>query len=445
MYDIFICYRGESDQSCELGSRIYNHIHKKEKYRVFFAPECIPKGENFKSVVPEVMKNATIVILLLDREFFKACKEDDDILTFELKCAFSNSNILFLPIFLNQFTFKDVDLSDLFSDEEIERIKHINGVDYNGIYNFSVEHDLIPIIDGLYNGGNKIKRMSLRSKDRYHGANDQKELEFLKLQQEMLYLYDKDVIDRILADKNDIAVLDIGCNNGSQTMRYFENDSRVEKIVGIDRDYECIKFAKENYPQAIFECVDIEDSNFRKELKGICNENSLEKFDLITISMVLLHLERPAKLLSTIKSFLKPNGIVFIRDIDDGLNISFPDNNKIFSTLTNICRYCDILGFRYSGREIYSYLIESGFSNVKLEKSGFDTSSLDIEQKEALFDIYFGYIPIALQKTVERNPSLLRVKHDLEWVKENIDTAYDEFMKKSFLFSLGYMIYTAEN
>lgn len=60
------------------------------------------------------------VLYELNGFFYAAfCKEDNDILTFELKCAFSNSDILFLPIFLNQFNFKDVDLSDLFSDAVI--------------------------------------------------------------------------------------------------------------------------------------------------------------------------------------------------------------------------------------------------------------------------------------------------------------------------------------
>lgn len=443
MNDIFICYRGESVQSCGLGSRIYNQVQAMTKYHVFFAPESIRKGENFKSVVPKVMETVTIVILLLDKGFFDACKDDDDIVNFELICALKNENIVFLPIFLNHFTFKDIDLSDLFSKEEIDRIKHVNGIDYNGIYNFSIEHDIIPIIDDLYNGGNTIKSMSQRSSTRYHGANEQKELDFLELQQDMLFEYDKEVIEKLLKNKENLQVLDIGCNNGSQIMRRFGNDSRIKTIVGIDKDSECIKYAKENYSQAIFECMDIECDDFRSSLKQICN--NVEKFDLITISMLLLHLERPAKLLTTIKSALKPNGIIFIRDIDDGLNIFYPDNNKIFSTLTGICKYCDILGYRFSGREIYSYLVDAGFTNIKLEKSGFDTSCVNFEQKEALFDIYFGYIPIALQKTIDRNPSLLRAKHDLAWVKQNINTAYDEFMKKSFLFSLGYMIYTAEN
>ena len=55
-YDIFICYRGESGISCELGSRIYSEI---SSYSVFFAPKCINKGDNFKNKVQEVMKDVS--------------------------------------------------------------------------------------------------------------------------------------------------------------------------------------------------------------------------------------------------------------------------------------------------------------------------------------------------------------------------------------------------
>lgn len=451
MYDIFICYRGESAPSRELGERIFNDVTKSTNYKVFFAPKRINKGENFKTIVPVVMEKVSVVLLLLDKktDFFGPCANPDDVVKFELTCAIDNPNIRFLPIFINDFDFASVDLSAVLDGDRQaaleERIKHINGIRYTGMYHFSVERDLIPIIDGLYDGGDAINNLSRCSGTRYYDAHETNEIEFLKLQQDMMYRYDQDVYDRLLANKTDLAVLDIGCNNELQTVNRFGSDKRVKLLVGVDRDEGCITSAKTNYPNAIFEAVDIESREFKTKLSAICSENHIKGFDIITVSMVILHLEHPARFLAQTKSLLKPGGKIFIRDIDDGLNIAYPDADGRFARLTEICKYCDMLGFRHSGRQIYYYLKEAGYSQVKLEKSGLDTSCMDFDNKEALFDIYFGYIPTALAKTKERNPDLLRVQHDIEWVNANIDMAYEEFMKSSFLFSLGYIIYTAEN
>ncbi len=443
-YDIFICYRGGSAQSCELGTRIYNTCRSNGRYRIFFAPECIGKGENFKTIVPEVMKDVTVVLLLLDHDFFKACRDNDDIVDFELRTAFSNPNILFLPIFINHFDFKDVDLSDLFTTEEIERIKHINGIAYTGIYQFSVERDLLQIIDKLYDGGERVSQLSQRSKQRYYDSVNEDEADFLKLQQQMLYDYDTEVYEKLLSGGEDLAVLDVGCNTGLQTMKRFGHDHRVKTILGIDRDASAIAMATDTYPAATFACIDAEGASFREDLKTLLARAGVEKLDLITISMVILHLEKPQRLLSILKSFLSPGGRLFIRDIDDGLNLCYPNPNGIFDRLTSICGYCDMLGFRNSGRQIYAYLKDAEYTEITLEKSGFNTCGMSYEEKEALFDIYFGYIPKALKKTIERNPDFLRAQHDLVWVNEVLDTAYEEFMKSNFIFSLGYMIYTAK-
>ncbi len=451
MYDIFICYRGESATSRELGERIYNDVSKATNYSVFFAPKCIGKGENFKTIVPTLMKDIKVVLLLLDKDtdFFGPCSGDDDVVKLELESAIDNPAILFLPLFINGFDFADADLSSIFEgeklEEALERIKHINGIPYTGMYHFSVEKDLIPIIDRLYNGGEAINKLSERSGTRYYDAIAQSELDFLALQQNMMFEYDQDVFDRILSNKTDLTVLDIGCNNGLQTMRRFGSDARVKTVVGVDRDEACIAEAKQKYPDAIFDVVNVEGREFKTKLNSICAENGIKGFDIINVSMVILHLERPARFLTQVRSLLKPDGKIFIRDIDDGINVAYPDPDGRFAHLTEICKYCDMLGFRHSGRQIYFYLKEAGFSRVKLEKAGLDTSSMDFDEKEALFDIYFGYIPTALAKTAERHPDLLRVRHDIEWVNGNIEIAYEEFMKSSFLFSLGYMIYTAEN
>ena len=290
----------------------------------------------------------------------------------------------------------------------------------------------------------QIGEMKERGKHRYHDADAEKELEFLQLQQKLIFDFDKDVYDQILKGKDNLCILDVGCNAGAQIMAHFCEDERVKQIVGIERDYGAVDLAKEKYPQGIFGCLDVESSNFEGLFEKFLSDNNIQKFDMINISMLLLHLENPTKLLKFLKKHLKNDGIVFIRDIDDGLNLAYPDKDGMFGRMTQICEYCDMLGFRKSGRQIYSYLKEAGYDNVSLKKVGLSTTNMNFEEKSAFFEVYFGYIPTALEKTLERNPNLVQAREDLEWVESIIEIARKEFEKEGFLFSLGYMIYTAQ-
>lgn len=438
-YDIFVCYRGGSASSCELGARMYERI---KRYNVFFAPECIPKGSNFKTIVPVVMNDVSVVVLLIDDNFFVNMTNCDDIVRYEIQCALENKNIVFLPIIIGQLNVNLDYFVELFGEEACERIKHVSSLQYNGVYHFSIENDLLPSIDDIYNGGNLIHLMKKRSGKRYHNADDQQEIDFLDLQQRLLFQFDNDVYEKILDGKTNLTILDVGCNDANQTMRRFGEDHRINIIMGIDRDEKSIQRACNKYLHGIFEVVDVDSLDFKMQMAKVMEKHKIKKFDLINISMIILHLEYPARVLQVLRSFLSDDGVVFIRDIDDGLNFTHPDRNSMFERLTEICKYCDMLGYRQSGRQIYKYLKNSDYSNISLEKSGLNTSTLSFDEKEALFNIYFGYIPIALKQTLERVPTL-RAKHDYDWVNSIIDEAHDSFMKSTTLFQIGYMVYTA--
>ncbi len=152
-YNVFISYRGSSSGGL-LGKEIYTDLrHCKnedngEFITPFFAPACIERGENFKQVITEVLKNVSCVILILSPRFFESCKEPDDMVFYELKESLKNPNISFIPIVMEGFTF-DTELKSveyLFTEDEITRFKHINAINHHGIYDFNTEVDVLPAI-----------------------------------------------------------------------------------------------------------------------------------------------------------------------------------------------------------------------------------------------------------------------------------------------------------
>ena len=90
-YNIFICYRGTSDDTDRnkidgkwAALDLYSELSKVDDYHCFFAPKHYKPQDNFKADIPTVLKSVKIAILVLTVGFFDRCSDDDDIVKYEL-------------------------------------------------------------------------------------------------------------------------------------------------------------------------------------------------------------------------------------------------------------------------------------------------------------------------------------------------------------------------
>ncbi len=171
-----------------------------------------------------------------------------------------------------------------------------------------------------------------------------KEKEFLRCQTDALLEYDKRIYESITFPRQ--IILDFGCNDGYGTMAWFKNILNA-KIIGIDQNPDCIQSANINYnnDNIHFYCYDIENRTFDSFLCDIKSKLYIESFDLVNLSMILLHTTEPYQLLKVIRSHINKNGKFFIRNIDDDFRLAYPDEDKLFHKMINISSYCDILGY----------------------------------------------------------------------------------------------------
>lgn len=169
-YNVFISYRGAGSGGL-LGKEIYTDLKnayiKKGQPKIvpFFAPACIEKGENFKEAIGSAINNVSCVILILNKGFFERCNEKDDMIFFELKQALKNPNITFVPVIMEDFSFEEElsSISDIFTEEEIFRFKHINAINHHGIYDFNTEQDVLPIVGRILS--NSMKHITENNKN----------------------------------------------------------------------------------------------------------------------------------------------------------------------------------------------------------------------------------------------------------------------------------------
>lgn len=162
-YNTFICYRG-GNNSGMLGKILYTDLchytnsKGETQFKAFFAPSVIPKGNDFKKAVDEVMEDIKYVILVLTQGFFDNCNSDDDIVMHELKTALSYLDIHFIPIIIDDYNImSDNNLKVLFSENEIDRFKHISAIRFDSIYDFDTVRDLVPVLT-------RIEQSSILSK-----------------------------------------------------------------------------------------------------------------------------------------------------------------------------------------------------------------------------------------------------------------------------------------
>ena len=266
----------------------------------------------------------------------------------------------------------------------------------------------------------------------------------LRLQSQLLRNFDKAVFDEVFANRHDCVVLDIGCNEGDAAMDRLNGHS-VTTYIGLDRSSIAIRNAKDKYEDdsAHFHQYDIEQSKLSIDLFHLLKMYDIEQVDVITISMLLLHLENPGELLKQLRPFLKVGGIIYIKDIDDRDNVASVDPNGMFAESYAIAVANKDSGNRNVGREIPSYLQAAGFSNIRCVRRGLSSKGMNLKERMALYDIYYGFFLEDSRAQVEYENASAKSLRNLGWCDYYLPQIHELFVEPSFNFTLGFCTYLA--
>lgn len=437
MYDVFISYR--RDGGYEMARLIYEHL-KSNGLSPFFDVEELRNGP-FNTELYNVIEESENFLLVLPPNALERCQNKNDWLRLEIEHAIKfNKNII--PVMMKNFEWP----SNL--PKSIEIISKYNGLEMSREYfNASIKKILSLMINVNLPSENASSANVIikRTNNTYFNSENIKELKRLKIQQELLEGFDKDTYDKTFKNFDHIKLLDIGCNDGSMIMNKIKTYNNIDIVIGIDYDYEIVNYANAKYNDnnGYFYQMNIEDDNLTDKLTEILHTHNIEKFNIINMSMILLHLQNPFKLLKQIRKFLSDDGIIIIRDIDDGLNFAYPDDDNYFERAINICDINETSGYRKTGRQIYTLLKRTGYTNIRLEKNGLSTIGMSFDQKEALFETYFSFIGDDCKLMVDKYPNEIVFLDNYNWYKNIYDTLEEKFLDDAFVFSLGLMLFTA--
>lgn len=267
----------------------------------------------------------------------------------------------------------------------------------------------------------------------------------LRLQAQLLRNFDKAVFDEVFHNRHDCVVLDIGCNEGDAAMDRL-NGRSVSTYIGLDRSSVAITNANRKYADDCvvhFHQYDVESPKLSIDLHSLLKMYDVEQVDVITISMVLLHLENPCELIKQLRPFLKIGGIIYIKDIDDRDNVAVPDNGGLFKDSYEIAMDNRDSGNRQIGREIPSYLQQGGFSDIRRVRCGLSSVGMTTDERLALFDTYYGFFLEDSRVQVEYEQGSAKSLRNLGWCTFYLPQMRELFKDPNFNFTLGFCTYLA--
>ncbi len=429
--DVFISYENGSKTIADNICSILEH----EKIRCWYAPRDV--YGDFATSVVDAIENSKIFVVVLDSESSNSAHVLNEVEIAYKQLLDGKSKISIIPFRVN-----DDELSKAM-EYYVKRMHWIDACNSGLDAAISELKDKIQAILGV------AKPVTVQPAGRYVNhffhQDDEEEKRRLDLQRKLLRKFDEQVFAEAISAYSEIYVLDLGSNNGDFIIDRVGGCDKVKKIIGFEYDDETVAVANSSYESANvrFYQADVESDEFDLQLAELCQKHGIEKFNVVSISNLIMHLKNPRKMLKTVRKYLAPDGRVIIKDVDDGLNVAYPDPDGIFEQAVNICGSLEFTGYRKSGRQIYSFLKKSGYKTVKLIKSGLSTADMTYEQKEALFSIYFTYVFVNLEKAHRSHPDNDEIFNNLQWFSKNYDRMEEAFLADDFLFSLGFMSYVA--
>lgn len=274
--------------------------------------------------------------------------------------------------------------------------------------------------------------------------DNRKELARLAVQNKLLKEYEQPVYRRLLDGRSGLRVLDVGCNNGSKTADRFTHPG-VAKTIGLEYTQKLVDQARETYgdPWFSFYQCDVEQPDFPQKLRGWMEENQVEAFDLIHISLVLMHLAEPGRVLGILREFLAPEGRVMIIEANDTANRLTPDPAGLFQDFMDILMAEPFSGNREFVHTIPKLLEEQGYGCIVQENETMDAAGNEAWKREAIFDTFFSYLPedVALLRRQEPDNPLYAQWE--AWLREHYWALRQRVLTGESAITLGLNIYTA--
>lgn len=417
-YDIFISYRRKDEIFVKT---IYDELDKLG-YMIFWDRQL--GGGTFPNELEEAIKSSSDFLLIITSNTFTSEEiSEDDWIRNEIRVALEN-NINIVPVFY-EGAFPAV------IPDDISKVGDYNGI---RIFNILKLESYIKEIHERFLKSRPTKKAISRQGSIY-SPTFLGELRRLELQAENSIDTDAGAIQFALADVDEskpLNVLDVGCAYGFVGKSRFADD-RFINVVGIDRDDNCITYAKQEFEDDKFSYYKVDVvADFLDQMEKIKTEKGIEGFDIVFIALVLHHLGSAVpKVLRDIRKIMSRDGIIILRSSDDGSKLAYNDDG-LMENIIQLTKQAKGISDRFNGRKLFGYLLNAGFKDIKIKSYMRDTVSFDVDQLQDLFDESFSYRIRYFEQLCKNEPENKEYQRNYYKMEEMLEEFELKFHEKSF-------------
>lgn len=247
-----------------------------------------------------------------------------------------------------------------------------------------------------------------------------KEVKRLHVQNRLLKEYEAPIFEEIFEGRRQLSVLDIGSNDGTKTTEWFSQEA-VSKVVGLEYNAELAKKAQQKYgnDKFSFYSMNVESSDFFDKMKELMEEKEIQSFDIIYMSLVLMHLSDIRHVLEVVRPLLKEDGQIVIIEADDENSALLPDKKGLLPEFLNILKKDKYSGNREVGNEICGLLEQVGYGNIYIWHESISAGAEEKEKKKDIFTTFFSYLPEDVELLLREEPECEEYQEWAKWLGSN--------------------------
>ena len=433
--DVFISYRREG--GLDFSGRLYEKLSA-NGYTAFFDLEGMKAGR-FDTQLYRKIERADNFVLILSPHSLDRCENEDDWVRLEIEKALElNKNIVL--ILMQGFEFPQKLPSTL------EGIKNFQGIWYfytSSGFNTTYSQLLLFLKDR--EGNPLVETKQKKSSNTYYETIGMKEEEKQRIikDHKVCKEIESGIFDEMLNGRDNLSVFNPAVYEITSTMDKYLNYPQISNVYGFVCNSDTADEANSIYGKDghRFYVGNMEDNDFGNKMDRILEDNNLDGFDFVDLTLILKDSSNPFDRLSLIVERLNANAIIYVRELDDDMVIGFPDSQDKFAYLVNLLKTDKYAGNRNMGRCIYTYLKRTGATKVKMINTLLSTSGMNVKKRRMLFDTYFSYLEPEIDDLIRENPENELYIKAKKWLTDNYSQIEQTVLSPDFFFVSGFMFF----
>ena len=433
--DVFISYRRDGGYAM---ARLLYECFNNAGLSAFLDLEELRSGP-FNTKLYEAIDSCENFVLVLPPNSLDRCMAESDWLRLEIEYAIKQKKNI-IPVMMVGFTFPEK------LPPSLQVLPFFNGVQSSREYFDAAVKKIISMLKNVNVGESKINLKERHDDVRYYYDEDEQEKNRLRAEDVLLAKYEKPIVERLLEGRENVVCLDVNVlsTRGSFARLEYPQISNVIALTyneDVAKRGNARKLESENGKIDFF-TVQFESGDFDKQLERCLEEAGVDGIDFVYLSMAIMDMKKPFKVLQAIQNYLNDDAVMIVRDVDDGAVFAYPDKDGLFAKFQSFYIHNIYSGYRYTGRQVYSYVKKMEPKEIVLERYGINTSNMKRNDKKALFESWFSFIPNDFSRMLRENPDSKIAREVVNFCKEHYDELNEQFFSRDVLFSAGYVIYS---